>query len=67
MGFPDDIGIIDCGIGFPYTDVAKKKAAYEFMRPLYKDKETLDQMEFPAEYMFKNVPHNDKIEIFILT
>ncbi|MCR9096913.1 MAG: amidohydrolase family protein [bacterium] len=56
MGFPDDIGIIDCGVGFPYTDVEKKKAAYEFMRPLYKDKETLDQMEFPAEYMFKNVP-----------
>ena len=29
MGFPDDIGIIDCGVGFPYTDVEKKKAAYE--------------------------------------
>ena len=56
MGFPDDIGIIDLGIGFPYTDVEKKKAAYQFMRPLYKDQASLEEMEFPAEYMFKNVP-----------
>ena len=56
MSFPDDIGIIDLGVSFPYTGVEEKKAAYSFMRPLYKDRETLDQMEFPAEYMFKNVP-----------
>ena len=56
MTFPDDIGIYDLGIGFPYTSVEEKKATYEFMRPLYKDAETIRQMEFPAEYMFKNVP-----------
>jgi len=56
MGFPDDVGIIDLGVGFPYTNVEEKKAAYQFMRPLYKDRETIDSMEFPAEYMFKNVP-----------
>ena len=56
MGFPDDVGIIDLGVGFPYTNIEEKKAAYSFMRPLYKDRETIDQMEFPAEYMFKNVP-----------
>ena len=22
MGFPDDIGIIDCGVGFPYSYAA---------------------------------------------
>lgn len=56
MGFPTDIGIIDPGVGFPYTSVDQKKAAYEFMRPLYKDAETIESMEFPAEYMFKNAP-----------
>jgi predicted TIM-barrel fold metal-dependent hydrolase len=56
MGFPDDLGIIDLGVGFPYTNVEEKKAAYQFMRPLYKDRETIESMEFPAEYMFKNVP-----------
>ncbi len=56
MGFPKDIGLIDLGIGFPYTSVEEKKATYAFMRPLYKDAETIRQMEFPAEYMFKNVP-----------
>jgi hypothetical protein len=49
-------GIVDLGIGFPYRSHEEKKAAYEFMRPLYKDRETIEQMEFPAEYMFKNVP-----------
>ncbi len=56
MGFPDDVGIVDLGVGFPYTSVEEKKAAYVFMKPLYKDRETLEQMEFPAEYMFKDVP-----------
>ena len=37
MGFPNDLGIIDLGVGFPYTNLEEKKAAYQFMRPLYKD------------------------------
>ena len=56
MPMPNDIPIIDLGVGFPYTDVEEKKAAYSFMKPLYKDRESLEQMEFPAEYMFKNAP-----------
>lgn len=56
MAFPEDVSIIDLGIGFPYTSVEEKKSAYAFMRPLYKDRETIEQMEFPAEYMFKNAP-----------
>ena len=56
MGFPDDIGIVDLGIGFPYRSIEEKTATYEFMRPLYKDRASLEEMEFPAEYMFKNVP-----------
>ena len=50
------VGTIDLGIGFPYRSVEEKKATYEFMKPLYKDRETIEAMEFPAEYMFKNVP-----------
>ncbi len=47
---------IDLGIGFPFRTVEEKKATYQFMRPLYKDRDTIEAMEFPAEYMFKDVP-----------
>jgi len=49
-------GIIDLGVGFPYTSSEEKKATYKFMEPLFKDQESLGMFEFPAEYMFKNVP-----------
>ena len=56
MGMPTDIGIVDLGIGFPYTTVEEKKAAYDFFRANLKDAESVREMEFPAQYMFKNVP-----------
>ena len=56
MGFPEGLGIVDLGIGFPYRSIEEKVATYQFMRPLYKDRASLEEMEFPAEYMFKNVP-----------
>jgi predicted TIM-barrel fold metal-dependent hydrolase len=49
-------GTVDLGIGFPFRSLEEKKATYAFMRPLYKDAETIEAMEFPAEYMFKDVP-----------
>jgi predicted TIM-barrel fold metal-dependent hydrolase len=36
--------------------VAEKKATYDFFRANLKDRQSLEEMEFPAEYMFKNVP-----------
>jgi predicted TIM-barrel fold metal-dependent hydrolase len=56
MGMPADIGIIDLGIGFPFTSVEEKKATYDFFRPLLKDAQSSKDFEFPAQYMFKGVP-----------
>ena len=36
--------------------MAEKKATYAFFRANLKDRESLEEMEFPAEYMFKDVP-----------
>lgn len=47
---PRDIGIVDLMIGFPTP-----RDPYHFMAPLLRDEESRT-MEFPAEYMFKEVP-----------
>lgn len=52
----EGIGIIDLGIGFPYRSVEEKKGAYDFFKANLKDRQSLQEMEFPAEYMFKNAP-----------
>jgi len=56
MTMPTDIGIVDLGIGFPYQSVEEKVHTYDFFRANLKDKQSLEEMEFPAQYMFKNVP-----------
>ncbi len=56
MGLPTDIGIVDLGMGFPYQSVEEKKRTYDFFRANLKDEESLKEMEFPAQYMFKQVP-----------
>ncbi len=50
MGLPDGIGIVDTMIAFPATDFSQ----YDFIRAQLKDGST--DMDFPVEYMFKNVP-----------
>lgn len=47
------VGVIDTMIDFPFTD---KKAVYEFLRSQLRDGQSLDEYEFPVEYMFKGVP-----------
>jgi predicted TIM-barrel fold metal-dependent hydrolase len=56
MGMPTDLQIVDLGIGFPYTSVEAKVSTYDFFRANLKDAESLREMEFPAQYMFKDVP-----------
>jgi predicted TIM-barrel fold metal-dependent hydrolase len=59
MSYPKDIGAVDLMIGFPMQD---KKAVYEYLMRGIKDTETKEDFEFPAEYMFKEVPdgaHDD--------
>ena len=53
MPMPTDIGVIDLMIGFPEAD---RRHNYDFLRANLRDHESLDEFEFPAQYMFKNVP-----------
>ncbi len=55
MAFPADIGVIDLMLGIPE---GQKKGWYEFLRKGLMDRESLDEFEFPAQYMFKEVPHD---------
>ena len=53
---PRDIAAIDTMIGFKHRDV---RAAYASLRESVKDDESRDEFQFPAEYMFKDVPDGD--------
>jgi predicted TIM-barrel fold metal-dependent hydrolase len=53
MPMPDGIGAVDLMIGFPSANARKH---YENLRAMTKDAES-DGMEFPVEYMFKEVPN----------
>ena len=53
MPMPTDIGVIDLMIGFPQAD---RRHNYDFMRANLRDRESLEEFEFPAQYMFKDVP-----------
>ena len=53
MPMPTDIGVIDLMIGFPEAD---RRHYYDFLRANLRDHESLDEFEFPAQYMFKDVP-----------
>lgn len=50
------ISIIDTMIGFPHGDM---KETYKFITDQTKDRQSKDEFEFPAEYMFKNVPEKE--------
>ncbi len=54
MSAIEGIGAVDLMIGFPSGDA---RSHYENLRALAKDTES-KEMEFPAEYMFKQVPNH---------
>src|SRR3954452_15349980 len=54
MDMPTDVPVIDLMMGLPE---GHKKSWYEFLRKGFMDEESKD-MEFPAQYMFKNVPED---------
>ena len=58
MPMPTDIPIIDLMLGLPSEEA---KRTYDFMRPLFKDKPSLESFDFPVEYMFKDVPTFSKL------
>lgn len=53
MGMPSDAGVIDLMLGIPD---GSKKSWYGFLRAGLMDEESKDAFEFPAQYMFKEVP-----------
>jgi predicted TIM-barrel fold metal-dependent hydrolase len=53
MAMPTDVGIIDTMVGFPKPD---RREVYKFLAPHLRDKESLEEFRFPAQYMFKDVP-----------
>ena len=63
MPFPTDIGVVDLMLGVPS---AEPKKTYDFMRPLYMDKESLSSFDFPVEYMFRGVPDAGQQEDYLL-
>jgi len=52
MSYPAGLPVIDTMIGFPHEDFSQ----YDFIRRQTRDKSSKEEMEFPAEYMFKEVP-----------
>ncbi|HVH18943.1 MAG TPA: amidohydrolase, partial [Myxococcota bacterium] len=62
MPMPQNIGIIDLMLGIPSPE---PKRNYDFMRPLFRDKESRDSFDFPVEYMFKDVPQTGRHEDYI--
>jgi uncharacterized protein len=52
MGMPVGLPIVDTMIGFPHEGFEQ----YDFIRKQTKDRSSKEEMEFPAEYMFKDVP-----------
>jgi predicted TIM-barrel fold metal-dependent hydrolase len=54
MAMPRDIRAIDLMLNIPGED---QRSWYDFMKPLFLDKESRELFEFPAQYMFKDIPH----------
>jgi len=52
MTMPTGLPILDTLIGFPLEG----SAHYDFIRRQTRDRASREEMEFPAEYMFKDVP-----------
>lgn len=55
MALPEGIGIIDTMVGFPKAD---RREVYKFLAPHLRDKESLEEFKFPAQYMFKDIPED---------
>ena len=50
---PTDIAIVDTLLGIPSVD---KTGAYDWLRPLLRDAESLDAFDFPVQYQYHALP-----------
>ena len=57
---PEPAGAIDLMIALPPK--GDPRAWYEFLRAGLHDRESLEEFEFPAQYMFHDVPHIGPVE-----
>ena len=55
-----EVGVIDTMIGFPVPREEQAKH-YDFIRKQTHDADS-QEWEFPAQYMFKGVPHYDQVD-----
>src|SRR4029079_13673686 len=55
-----DVGVIDTMIGFPAPREEQAKH-YDFIRKQTHDSDS-QEWEFPAQYMFKGVPHYERVD-----
>lgn len=62
MPMPSGIPIIDTMLSVPSGE---QKRNYDFMRPLFRDAESLRSFDFPVQYMFKEFPKVEKQEDYI--
>jgi predicted TIM-barrel fold metal-dependent hydrolase len=62
MGMPNDVGIIDLMLQVPTADGKKR---YDFLRPLLLDQESRDNFDFPAQYMFKDIPDTSSASDYV--
>jgi uncharacterized protein len=53
MAMPTDVGVIDLMLQIPERP---KRDAYRFLESNLRDAESLEEFEFPVEYIFRNVP-----------
>jgi predicted TIM-barrel fold metal-dependent hydrolase len=62
MAMPKNVPIIDLMLGIPSADA---RPNYDFMRPLFRDRESRESFEFPVEYMFKDVPKTGRRDDYV--
>jgi predicted TIM-barrel fold metal-dependent hydrolase len=62
MAIPAGLRAIDLMLQIPSEDFSQK---YEFLKPLLMDRESREKFEFPAQYMFKNVPTTRKASDYV--
>ena len=60
VAIPEGIGVIDTMIGFPHGDMKK---TYAFITRQTKDRQSVEEFAFPAEYMFKQVPDKEFADV----
>jgi hypothetical protein len=53
MAMPRDVRIVDLMLGIPQP---RGESHYDFLRPLLRDRQSLEEFEFPPQYMFKDFP-----------